>query len=425
MKDMIHEWVADGLNWLAKKLLQRHKPKIIGITGSVGKTNTKRAIAAVVEGDFATQWHDGNFNSEVGLPLALFELFPPKNLFNPFAWGWLFIRIIWKLLFWRYPYSLLVLELGIGKIGDMERFTDYIHPDIAVITAIQPAHIEGLGSIETVYREKMLLTKVSRHNIVNGDDELLHSFAITNPGTLEFGIAPHNNLRLVDIQRDKNHLVSFTIGGFKVKSNFAGVHNLLAFGAAWSVGEVLMIGPKTRVLALEELQPFPGRMNLLPGKKSSLIIDDSYNAVTPQAVIAAIDTLVDIKGKRKIAILGTMNELGSYTEDGHNQVGVAVGEAKLDLLITIGESAKKYLAKSAVSAGMNKDKIKSFMSPYEAGEFVAKLLKSKDVVLVKGSQNGVFAEEAAALLLKLDSDRSKLVRQSASWQAKKHQQFLK
>lgn len=423
MKDYAYDIITSSLRWFAKQLLKKHRPKIIAVTGSVGKTNTKRAIAAVVETEFETQWHEGNFNSQIGLPLALYELYPPKNVHNPLPWLVIFMKLLAKFLAWNYPYSLLVLELGISEKGDMDRFLSYIKPDIGVVTAIQPAHLEGFGSIDTVFEEKMKMAAASDHVVVNGDDIRLHQYATNHPGVIEFGTHERVAVRAFNPRRTKDGTLNFTINEDKIESKFIGIHSLLALAAGWTVGEILGVDHEARNQGLEELPPYPGRMNLLKGKKSSLIIDDSYNAVTPQAVIAALDTLESFEAKRRIAIIGNMNELGDYSKKGHEEVGQAVAEHDIDYLFTIGDYARKYLAKAAQKAGMKKDNVKSFKSPYRAGNYVAKMLKSGDVVLVKGSQNGVFAEEATALLLELESDRSKLVRQSAKWQSIKHEQF--
>lgn len=422
MKQLLYWKVVAVLNWFAARLLEKHQPKIIGITGSVGKTSTKRAVAAVVEQDYKTQWHDGNFNSEVGLPLALYELDTPRHLFNPFSWMIVFIKMLAKLLAWPYPYELLVLELGIDKPGDMDRFMRYITPDIGIVTAIQGAHLgAGLGSIDTVFIEKTKLAQNSKLALVNADDaRLRNDYLKAHPGTKTYGTHKQSDTKARDLKPDSLGRIGFRIGSQHIQSQFIGTHSATNLVAGWAVGELLSIDEKQMAQSLEELAPYPGRMNALHGKNGSIILDDTYNNVSVDAAKTAIDTLVDFPAKgRKIAIIGTMNEMGSATEAGHRSVGQHINSKQIDILITIGLTAKEYLAPEATDI----EEIHSFISPYEAGHFLSSRLKKGDVVLVKGSQNGVFAEEATALLLQLDSDRSKLVRQSARWQAIKHNQF--
>jgi len=423
LKDLGFRLISPTLRWLAKQLLQRHQPQIVAITGSVGKTSTKRAVAAIVENDYRTQWHDGNYNSEVGLPLALFELHTPDHILNPFAWAQLIAIMLWRLLFWQYPYELLVLELGIDHPGDMDKFGRYIQADIGIITAVQAAHISGLGDIETVYQQKTKLMDFSTHTIVNGDDLMLHNRLEDDNRVQCYGLEPHNTIHPTQLELNKNGTIKFSVEGQTINSQLVGAHSALALLAAWLVGGFLEVDPALRARKLEELTPFPGRMNPLPGKNGSRLIDDSYNAVTPQAVTAALDTLCALPSQRKIAVLGTMNEQGELTEKLHRQVGSYVAGLELDMLLTVGDTAEQYIAAEAIDNDMQADSVHSFTSPYNAGNFLAPLLKKHDLVLIKGSQNGVYAEEVTALLLKNDADRSQLVRQEAFYLRLKHSQF--
>jgi UDP-N-acetylmuramoyl-tripeptide--D-alanyl-D-alanine ligase len=170
---------------------------------------------------------------------------------------------------------------------------------------------------------------------------------------------------------------------------------------------------------LKTLPPTAGRMQVLAGIKQSTIIDDTYNA-SPVAATAALDVLYAQKAPQRIAILGSMNELGGTSKESHRQVGAYCDPKKLDYVITIGYEAKKYLAPAAKQAGCT---VKSFLNPHEAGAFAKKQLKSKAVVLAKGSQNGVFAEEAVKPVLTDQTDEARLVRQSAYWLKIKRSQF--
>jgi UDP-N-acetylmuramyl pentapeptide synthase len=160
-------------------------------------------------------------------------------------------------------------------------------------------------------------------------------------------------------------------------------------------------------------------MQILAGKRGSIIIDDTYNA-SPVAVEAALDVLYATEAPQHIAILGSMNELGEDSATLHSEVGGYCNPKKLDLVVTIGKEAKENLAPVAKNQGCQ---VETFMSPYEAGRFVATKLQTSGVVLVKGSQNGVFAEEAVKQLLANQSQARKLVRQSSYWLGVKQRQF--
>ena len=190
---------------------------------------------------------------------------------------------------------------------------------------------------------------------------------------------------------------------------------LAAAAAAHQIG----IAPKDIVKGLQQITPVPGRMQILSGIKSSVLIDDTYNA-SPLAVKAALDVLYNANMRQRIAILGTMNEMGEGSAHMHEEIGEYCDPTKLDVVVTIGDQAALYLAHAAAQKGC---KVVSFLNPYEAGEWVKDNLKDKAVVLAKGSQNGVFAEEALKALLARPADAKKLVRQSDYWMNVKKQQF--
>ncbi|HET7827881.1 MAG TPA: cyanophycin synthetase, partial [Candidatus Saccharimonadales bacterium] len=161
------------------------------------------------------------------------------------------------------------------------------------------------------------------------------------------------------------------------------------------------------------------RMQILLCVNGSTIIDDSYNA-SPAAVKLALDYLYEIDSPQKIAVLGNMNELGSFSESAHIEIGKYCDPKQLALVITIGPDANKYLAPSASAMGC---KVHEFDSPYTAGEYLKPILQKGAAVLVKGSQNGVFAEETVKLLLANPADVNKLVRQSTDWLKIKQKAF--
>jgi len=170
---------------------------------------------------------------------------------------------------------------------------------------------------------------------------------------------------------------------------------------------------------LNDITPAPGRLQVLNGVNDSTIIDDTYNA-SPEAMKAALKTLYRLNAPQKIAILGSMSELGKYSEAAHKEIGELCDPAQLDLVVTIGPDANKFLAPAASAKGCT---VKTFDSPYDAGEYVRTMLKPSALILAKGSQNGVFAEEAIKQLLANALDGSRLVRQSRQWLKVKHRAF--
>lgn len=423
IKNRFRRLIAAQLEARVKELIQTRHLKVVAITGSVGKTSTKLAVASVLRQKYRVLAHEGNFNSEIGLPLSIFELDVPDTLVNPLAWMKALDRIDKKLRS-DYPYDVLVLEMGADSVGDIQKFMRYITPDVGVVTAIAPVHLEQFGSIEKIAYEKMALARGSKAVWLNAEDErvMQEAKALGKP-VQTYGVAA-GEVHWSDMSRGSDLALkgklSLSEGAVvSVVTQVIGRHSLAALAAGAAVGEELGLSPDQIAAGVAAVAPFSGRMQLMDGINGSTIIDDTYNAA-PKAVLAALSTLNELPG-RHVAILGSMNELGDYAKEAHREVGQAAG--KLDLLLTIGDNANRYIAAGAAEAGLNAEQIHTFHSPYAAGEFAKALIKSGDVVLAKGSQNGVFAEEAIAQLLADPADRSKLVRQSASWEAKKRAQF--
>lgn len=422
MKTFLRRLVAQQLERRVQLLIAKNSLKIVAVTGSVGKTSTKLAVANVLGQKYRVLAHPGNYNSELGLPLSIFELEVPGSLTNPIEWFGVLSKIDNKLKK-PYPYDVLVLEMGADNPGDIQKFMRYIRPDIGIVTAIAPAHMEQFGSIDAVSTEKMSLARGSEVVFLNAEDARVMKEAkgLGKP-VQTYGVRT-GNIHFEEISRGKDLLLQGRLQLIEdevtVKTQFVGEHSLSSLAIAGAVGEELNLNAREIKRGLEAFAPVSGRMQLLKGLEGSLIIDDTYNS-SPRATTAALEELVKLPG-RKIAILGTMNEMGTLAEKEHRNVGHAA--ARVDVLVTIGGLAKTYLAAGAVESGMNPEAVHSFDSPYAAGEYVKSILRSGDVVLAKGSQNGVFAEEAVAILLANTADRKKLVRQSETWERKKRKQF--
>lgn len=397
-----------------RRLQARGSFKTIGVVGSYGKTSTKMAISQLLETEFHVQYQKGNYNDLVSVPLILFGQKLP-SLFNPLAW----LGVFWRnnrILKKEYPYDIVVVELGTDGPGQINAFSKYLKLDYAIITALGPEHMENFKSLEDVAREELSVQAYAEKLIINKDlcdPKLLGK--LEKPAeyySLEFGAKfPLDNWR---IRFDDGQAV-------RVEERVLSRARLYSLSTATVVGLKMKIEFKKIQQAITEgkILSVPGRMNTLKGKKGSVIIDDTYNA-SPEATILALETLYSYPVKQRIALLGSMNELGKYSQKLHEQVGEECTPNKLDLLVTLGEEANKYLATIAEKKGC---KVIRTDSPYDAAEKIEEQLMNDSVILAKGSQNGVFAEEAVRLLLDDPTHSRYLVRQGHSWQSKKQESF--
>lgn len=408
----------------AKQLLDKYNPKVVVITGSVGKTSTRNAIVQVLQKQFKVLKYHGNFNVDMSVPVVLFGLQYPKKVRNPFEWLKVFSKMK-KIIKNGYDYDVVVLELALDNPGDIQTFTKYLTPDISVITAISPEHMENFDSMEALAKEEMLVTLVSKTSIINRDD-ISKEYDKFNSAKQSFTYGFNKGVDYTFII-DKfslhygydGKLAGGKLKDLKTQARVVGKHNLKPIIAAAAVADQLDVPAKSISSGIADIVPVPGRLNLLKGAEDSIILDDSYNS-SPLAASAALRTLYDFDSPAKFAILGSMNELGTISPKAHQEIGSLCDPSKLDLLLTIGEDAERYLAPAARQNGC---KVESFSSPYDAGAFLRAKLRRGAVVLVKGSQNRVFSEEAIKLLLENPDDEKYLVRQDEEWMQIKRQQF--
>ena len=409
MKAAFRRVIQPLLDLQLARLIKRHKLIVVAVGGSIGKTTTKIAIASVLAQKYRVRVHSGNYNVPISVPLAAFLLEVPDPILNPFAWiGRLYAmeRTIWS----KPAVDVLVLELGTDHPGEMGMFMRYLKPDYGVVTAIAPEHMEYFGTIEAVAAEEFLLAKGAKQAILNDRFDRLHPLARgLKTAPLWYS---ENTLKPLVAKLEKHH---------DWDGNLWPDHLRQALGAAVLVGEQLKLNESQILSGLAAFTGVPGRMQQLAGINDSVIIDDTYNS-SPEAVVAALEYLGKLRvSGRRIAILGSMNELGANAAHYHAELGPMA--AGVDLLVTIGALANDNLGPAAVGAGLDPTRFKPADSPYAAGEYLKLIVGPGDVVLAKGSQNGVFAEEAIKPLLANPAEASKLVRQSAFWQASKRQQF--
>ena len=418
MKALARKIVASVLWWQVKRLQKKNNFKVVVVAGSVGKTSTKLAIAKVLAAKFKVQHQEGNYNDLVTVPLIFFGRSEP-GLFNPLAWLATFLAN--ELTIRRaYPYRIVVTEAGSDHPGNLAEFRGRLKGEIGVLTGIAPEHMEMFGSMEAVAKEELTIAELASLVIANKD---LAGEHLAGRDFLTYSITDRADYQLAGIRFD-NSGSSFDIlaGGAKLlsASHEAISEPQLYFAlAAAAVGEKLGLSAAEIKAGLARIKPFAGRMQTLPGINDSLIIDDTYNA-SPEAVKVAILTLYRLQAAQKIALLGNMNELGEYSAQAHREVGQLCDPKQLDLVVTLGPDANKYIAKEAKARGCE---VISTDSPYQAGELIKSRLKSGALILAKGSQNRVFAEEAVKVLLANPADQTKLVRQSSAWLKTKRKMF--
>ena len=414
-----------------KRLISRRRLKVVAVGGAVGKTTTKTAITTVLAQKYRVLVHPGNYNAEIGLPLAVFKLDVPRFIINPFAWLWRLLKMeaaIWG----TYPYDVVVLELGTDHPGEIPHFMTYLTPDVGVVTAVMAEHMEYFADLDAVAAEELALVAGSRTAVVNYDAVAApyrHQYVDSHPQHYWYGLGKRVDFGFALEHTDPAAGTSGTLlhAGkpvAKVTFGLYGQHSAAIAAAAYGVGSILKLTPKQLATGVAAITPVSGRMNRLAGLNGSVIIDDSYNS-SPDSAAAALQALWAVDPKqcpgRRIAIMGSMNELGPGSPAYHREVGAAcVG---LDLLVTVGQQANEYLGPAAVAAGLDPRQWKSADSPYAAGEFLKLILASGDVVLAKGSQNGVFCEEAVKPILADPADAARLVRQSPAWLRIKARQF--
>ncbi len=430
MKSFLRRLIAKGLEGAVVRLVRANpKLKIVAVGGSVGKTSTKLAIAAVLAQKYRVLVQPGNYNSEIGLPLMVFGQTVPAVLFNPAAWLVRFIRAE-RQIRGDFPYDVVVLEVGTDHPGEIAHFMTYLKPGIGVLTAVTPEHMEYFGDLDAVAAEELELAAGSKVMVVGRDDvkaAYRTKYLKHHPDVVTYGLSAESDysarIKDVDLVGGTDCALlkhgHATIVGLTVK--VYGEPAIKAVAAAYAVGDLLEMSREEIEQGVQSFVPIAGRMRIFTGLNGSTLIDDTYNS-SPDAVVAAVTTLqnVPVTGRR-IAIMGSMNELGAESPRYHGEAGAVC--AGVDMLITIGDLANTHLGPAAVQAGLDPRNWKPADSPYAAGEFLKLLLQSGDVVLAKGSQNGVFAEEALKLLLADPADANHLVRQSPFWLAKKAKQF--
>ncbi len=403
-----------ALQRYARFILERWHPTVIAVTGSVGKTSTKEAIASVLSNNFATFKSWQNYNDLLGVPLSLGRLEQ------------------------RHEYA--VVELGCDHPGEMSDLCRIVRPHIGVLTNISPAQLQYFGTLERYAAElRVLLSSLPENGVgfVNGDEVELenHILDIACAGR----IIPYYPSQSQDVQVIWQGLemrcAAPAFPGMAYANNSAnldspitltsrllGRHHCVTMLATYAVASYCGMRTEEIQYALAKLQPLPGRLNPLAGIHDTVLLDDTHNA-TPASVSAGLETLKTLPARRRLAILGDMLRLGDYAREAHRLAGHEAARCA-DFLVVYGEHAV-IVADAAIQAGLPANRITITSTHEDAAQVARKITESgntgysetehKDVILLKGSEETRMERVTELLLAHPTTDTEHLVRQTPGW----------
>lgn len=350
----------DAFGVIAKLWKGRLNIPLVAVTGSVGKTSTKELISHVLSSKFNTHKSRKNFNNQLGVPMELCRI--QKN------------------------HEISVIEMGMRGKSEISYLSKIARPNIGVITNIGMSHIERLGSIENIANAKIEIADgIDSEGILvlNIDDKCFHILKEqTKCKVITFGESQKADFHISDIQLGKNGLPLFRINGIPISmKNCAGKHHAYNAGAAFAVANNLGMHPEDIATQIESMPPAERRGVFSDAKCGARLLDSTYNA-SPDSIKASLYTLNDIRmrGKRAIAVIGEMLELGEHSKEAHQYIGSIIKDLGLDLLVTVGEYSKYIGDESNISNW------KHFPNAVEAAKFMLSEADKNDVILFQASR---------------------------------------
>lgn len=378
-----------ALGDLAAWWRRQHSAKVIGITGSSGKTTTKEMVTHILELSHETLKNPGNHNNLIGLPTTLIQL--------------------------KETHERAVLEMGMNQKGEIARLTQIASPDVGAILNVGMAHVEGLGDMEGVAAAKTeLLAKITPGSqvVLNGDDALLmrHAARFETP-TMTFGLKDSYAVQAINIQnfgvKGTGFDLKFQDHIWPVRLHVPGLHNIQNALAAAAIALCLKEPPQNIVEGLEAFRGVQGRFETIRLRNDILLINDTYNA-NPSSLSSALQsagTMVPDKGRMLVG-LGDMLELGNTAGDAHQKAGERVARAGAARLYIIGSHAA-VVKKGAMDSGMPEKSIFAAETHEELLNRMLRDLTAKDLVFIKGSRKMQMEKITGGLLKRLGIDRKK------------------
>lgn len=415
------------LEVVSNLLIRKYKPVVVCVTGSVGKTSTKDAVAASLSTTFRVRKTPRNLNNEYGVPISIIGTFKSKDGF--WALVNIFLSGVGQFFYAPNFPEILVIEVGAGKIGEVRRISKWLKPDILAITNLpnKPSHLGVFGSKEKILEEKKFLVDTMDKKgslVIDSSSENMDLFIKDFKGN----IIAYDGAKLIDscdytllYHKDKE---IFEPIGFKFKlalgselsqelefRGFIGVQNIRAMIIASLISKELGCSLKDIVDGLRTYIPSPGRLRLIRGRVDHVtIIDDSFNS-SPIAVENSLKTFLSIEksdSQRTIAVLGDMLNLGIESAAIHKTTATKE-VSKVDVLITVGDVSSVWQAYNQNAYGLNKH----FRNSTNAANYIKTIQKSGDLILFKGGHL-IRLEKAIKILGQCDEDA--LVRQEGYWQ---------
>lgn len=364
---IVVENTIKALGDLAKYKRSLFYSPVVAITGSAGKTSTKDVIYSILKEKYKAHKTIGNQNNHLGLPLTILSL--------------------------EEDNEVLVLEMGMNHLGEISYLTSIAKPDVAIITNVGTAHIGNLGSRENILKAKLEILEGLNPNgvlIINNDNDLLHKWYLENKDKYHIiTIGIYNKSDYMANIIEKNEWSStFSCNNVIYKVPVGGEHFIYNALAGVATGKEFNVSDEEIKDGILNFELSSNRMSLIT-TNGYTIIDDSYNA-NFDSMSYAIKYLGSLSG-RSIAVLGTMKELGSYSEDLHKKIGIVVKNEKIDILVTVGDEAS-YINEGAIEAGYNKENSYHFKDNKTAIEFINTIKKQEDNILVKASNSMNFKE---------------------------------
>ena len=371
-RDLLVEDTRKALKDIAMGYRSRFDIPFLAVTGSSGKTTTKDMLYFAVSESMKTLRNLGNLNSEIGLPMTVFNL--------------------------DESHECAVLEMGMYVRGEIDYLAEIAKPHFAIITNVGVAHIQSAGSRENILRAKLEIANYMTKSdvlLINGDNDMLQTVdtKALKPSVYRFGLEEHNDIRLISYET--------TGSGMKIRADILGeiieyeiptlgIHNIYNSLSVMGLCSLMGLDMKKSAEGIRKYQPSKYRMEI-KNVSGKTIVEDFYNA-NPDSLRASIETFRQMQGERKVAVLADMLELGEISEKEHMNAGIQASEI-FDVIICIGNDAK-YIGKGAIENGFDRGCVHFFADNEEAVSEINSILRPGDAVLMKGSR-GMKLEEVA------------------------------